>query len=417
MYVSVLLFVILHTMERSIIHIDLDTFFVSCERLMNPKLEGKPVLVGGTSGRGVVAACSYEARAYGIHSAMPMQVAKRLCPNAIVIKGNGGLYSKFSDEVTEIIKEVSPLYEKTSVDEFYIDVSGMDRFFGCYQWAGELRQRIMKETRLPISFGLSTCKTVSKIGTNEAKPNGQLHILKGDEKPFLAPLSVKKMPGVGDKTYQLLRSMGIERIATIQEMPVELMERVLGKTGITLWKKAQGIDNSPVIPYHERKSISSSITFEKDTTDIRGLKDILTSMTEKLAYYLRQGDKLTACVAVTIRYADFDTRSRQVKIPYTANDHTLIGTVMSLFEQLYQRRVLVRLVGVRFSHLVGGGYQINLFDESEKMAGLYQAMDKVRNRFGQSALKRARTMGVRGVGHFHNPFNGLPPGIPAHRRQ
>ncbi|MFT5970536.1 MAG: DNA polymerase-4 [Flavobacteriales bacterium] len=403
-------------MNRSIIHIDLDTFFVSCERLLNPSLNGKPVLVGGTSDRGVVAACSYEARTYGIHSAMPMKLAKRLCPDAIVIKGNGSIYSKYSSTVTEIIKEVSPLYEKTSIDEFYIDVSGMDHFFGCYQWAGELRQRIMRETNLPISFALSSTKTVSKIGTNEAKPNGQLDILKGTEKHFLAPLSVKKIPGVGDKTYQLLRSMGIERIETIQEMPLELMERVLGKLGYGIWHKAQGIDNSPVIAYHERKSISSSITFERDTTNMQSLKEILSTMAEKLSYYLRMGDKLTSCVTVTIRYADFDTRTRQSKIAYTANDHTLIAITLDLFKQLYQRRVLVRLVGVRFSHLVGGGYQINLFDNSEKMASLYQAMDKMRTRFGQGAIKRAITMDTKGIGQFQNPFNGQPPGIPAHRR-
>jgi DNA polymerase-4 len=403
-------------MNRSIIHIDLDTFFVSCERLLNPSLNGKPVLVGGTSDRGVVAACSYEARTYGIHSAMPMKLAKRLCPDAIVIKGNGSIYSKYSSTVTEIIKEVSPLYEKTSIDEFYIDVSGMDQFFGCYQWAGELRQRIMRETNLPISFALSSTKTVSKIGTNEAKPNGQLDILKGTEKHFLAPLSVKKIPGVGDKTYQLLRSMGIERIETIQEMPLELMERVLGKLGYGIWHKAQGIDNSPVIAYHERKSISSSITFERDTTNMQSLKEILSTMAEKLSYYLRMGDKLTSCVTVTIRYADFDTRTRQSKIAYTANDHTLIAITLDLFKQLYQRRVLVRLVGVRFSHLVGGGYQINLFDNSEKMASLYQAMDKMRTRFGQGAIKRAITMDTKGIGQFQNPFNGQPPGIPAHRR-
>lgn len=404
-------------MERAIVHIDLDTFFVSCERLLNPELKGKPVLVGGLGDRGVVAACSYEARAFGVHSAMPMKLARRLCPEAVVIKGNGGLYSKYSAMVTEIIKEEAPLYEKTSVDEFYIDLTGMDRFFGCYRWASELRQRILKETHLPISFALSSNKTVSKIGTNEAKPNGQIEIIKGTEKEFLAPLSVKKIPGVGAKTYQLLRSMGVERIQTIQEMPMELMEKLLGKPGLQLWKKARGIDHSPVIPFHERKSISSSLTFERDTVDLRRLKEVLTTMTEKLAYYLRQGNRLTACVSLTIRYADFDTRSKQRKLPFTASDHTLIAVVMDLFHQLYQRRVLVRLVGVRFSHLVEGGFQINLFDDSEKMASLYQSMDHLRKRFGQGAVKRAITMDTRGVGHFHNPFNGQPPGIPAHRRQ
>lgn len=403
-------------MSRSIIHIDLDTFFVSCERLQNPKLNGKPVLVGGISDRGVVAACSYEAREYGIHSAMPMKLARQLCPHAIVLQGNSSIYGRFSDMVTDIIKEGAPLYEKTSIDEFYIDVSGMDKFFGCYKWAQELRQKIIRETGLPISFGLSTSKTVSKVGTGVAKPNNHIQIAGGAEKEFLAPLSVKKIPMVGDQLYRQLRSMGIEQIRTIQEMPMELMEKLLGKNGITLWKKANGIDNSPVIPFHTRKSISSSLTFERDTTNVRDLKDILTTMAEKLSYYLRMGNRLTSCVTVIVRYADFSTHSRQTMVPYTANDHTLIHTVMELFDALYNRRVLVRLVGVRFSHLVQGGYQINLFEDTQEMVGLYQAMDKIRNRFGPDAVKRAVTMDTTGVGQFQNPFNGQPPVIPAHRR-
>jgi len=403
-------------MDKSIVHIDMDTFFVSCERLLDSRLNNKPVLVGGTSGRGVVAACSYEARTYGIHSAMPMKMAQRLCPEAIVIRGNSSIYSKFSDTVTEIIKDKSPLYEKSSIDEFYIDVSGMDRFFGCYKWAKELRERIIKETHLPISFAISTSKTVAKVGTGEAKPNNHMEISKGNEKPFLAPLSVKKIPMVGDQSYKLLLNMGVKYVKTIQEMPIELMERVMGKNGIALWKKAQGIDNSPVIPYHDRKSISSSITLERDTIDVQRLKSILVSMAEKLAFYLRNGNKLTSCVTVTVRYSDFDTRSRQKRVSYTSLDHTLIQTVLNLFDQLYDRRVLVRLVGVRYSHLLSGGYQINLFEDTAEMINLYQAMDKIRNRYGQNAVRRVVTMGTRGIGQMNNPFNGQPPIIPAHRR-
>lgn len=404
-------------MHKSIVHIDLDTFFVSCERLLDSSLNGKPVLVGGTSGRGVVAACSYEAREYGIHSAMPMRMAQMLCPEAVVIRGNSGIYSKFSDMVTDVIKEQSPLYEKSSIDEFYIDVTGMDKFFGTYKWAQELRTRITKETGLPISFGLSTSKTVAKVGTNEAKPDNHINIPEGTEKPFLAPLAVKKIPMVGDKTYKMLLNMGVKYVKTVQEMPMELMDRVMGKNGVALWKKAQGIDNSEVIPYHERKSLSSSLTLEKDTIDIRQLKNILTSMAEKLTYYLRNGNKLTSCVTVTVRYSDFDTRTRQKHIPYTSLDHTLIKTSMELFDQLYERRVLVRLVGVRFSHLLSGTYQMNLFEDTAEMVNLYQAMDRIRNRYGQNAIRRVNTMGTRGIGQMANPFNGQPPIIPAHRRQ
>lgn len=403
-------------MQKSIVHIDLDTFFVSCERLLNPELNNKPVLVGGTSGRGVVAACSYEARTYGIHSAMPMRMAQMLCPEAIVIRGNSSIYSEFSNTITEIVKERSPLYEKSSIDEFYIDMTGMDRFHGTYKWAIDLRERIIRETRLPISFALSSNKTVSKVGTGEAKPNNHIQIANGHEKEFLAPLPVKKIPMVGDKTNKTLIGLGIKYIKTLQEMPIELLERVLGKNGVALWKKAQGIDDTPVIPYHERKSISSSLTLGKDTIDVRKLKSILTAMAEKLAFYLRNGNKVTSCVTVTVRYSDFDTRTRQKRITYTSLDHTLIATVMELFDQLYDRRVLVRLVGVRYSHLLGGGYQMNLFEDNERYVKLYQAMDRIRNRFGQNSVRRSVTMDTRGVGMMSNPFNGQPPIIPAHRR-
>lgn len=376
---------------------------------MNPELNGKPVLVGGTSGRGVVAACSYEARQYGIHSAMPMRMAQQLCPHAIVVKGNSSIYSKFSDTITEIISESAPLYEKSSIDEFYIDITGMDKFYGSYKWAHELRERIIKETHLPISFGLSINKTVSKVATNEVKPNGETKIDEGQEKAFLAPLVVKKIPMVGDQTYKMLLSMGVKYVKTIQEMPVELMEKLMGKNGIALWKKAQGIDNSLVEPYNERKSMSSSLTFEKDTIDVAALKNLLLSMTEKLAFALRNSHKLTSVVTVTVRYSDFDTRTRQKRIPYTSLDHTLIETVMELFDQLYTRRVLVRLVGVRFSHLIGGSYQMSLFEDNAKLIRLYQQMDKMRNRFGTDAVFRAATLGLHDVGQRMNPFNGLSP--------
>lgn len=403
-------------MNRHILHLDLDTFFVSCERLLDKRLEKYPVLIGGTSDRGVVASCSYETRQFGVHSGMPMRMARMLCPQAVIIRGNSTVYSKFSDMVTEIISERAPLFEKSSIDEFYVDVTGMDKFYGCYQWARELREKIIRETMLPISFGLSINKTVSKVGTGEAKPNNFINIPDGFEKGFLAPLSVKKIPMVGDQTYHLLRSMGVEKVKTVQEMPMEMMESVLGKNGISIWKKAQGIDPSPVIAWSERKSISMERTFEHDTTDVVKMRSILTSMAENLAYQLRRGNKLTACVTVKIRYSDFQTYSRQKHISYTSLDSTLIQTTQELFDLLYQRRVLIRLIGVRFSHLIGGSYQMRLFEDSEKLVRLYQSMDKVRNRFGDQAVKRAVTLGVKSIGGSHSPFNGQPSVIPAHRR-
>jgi DNA polymerase-4 len=395
---------------------DLDTFFVSVERLIDSRLNGLPILVGGTTDRGVVAACSYEARAFGIHSAMPMKMAKELCPEAIVIRGNSGNYSKYSTMVTDIIREQVPVYEKTSVDEFYIDLTGMDRFFGNYKFASQLRQRIIKETGLPISFGLSVNKTVSKVATGEAKPNNQLNIDYGTEKTFLAPLSVKKIPMVGDKTYQTLRNLGVQKIGTIQQMPLEMMTSVFGKNGEVIWKKAQGVDNSPVVQYSERKSISTERTFDKDTIDVQKLRGILSAMAENLAFQLRRGQKLTSCVTVKVRYSDFNTHTLQAHIPYTAADHILIPKVKELFERLYERRLLVRLIGVRYSSLVGGGIQFNLFDENEEMYSLYNAMDKIRDRFGDRAVLRANGIEARTIGRW-NPFNGEPPPLLANRRQ
>lgn len=384
---------------------DLDSFFVSVSRLQNSALNGKPVLVGGSSDRGVVASCSYEARQFGIHSAMPMKLARRLCPEAIIIRGDYENYGKYSSLVTDIIHEQVPRYEKSSIDEFYLDLSGMDKFFGCYKWATELRQKIQKETGLPISFGLSVNKTVSKIATGEAKPNGQMRIDVGNEKNFLSPLAVGKIPMVGEKTAQLLRSMGVEKIKTLQEMPVESLENVLGVNGISIWKKANGIDNTPVEPYRERKSISTEETYDADTTDVNKLTSTLVAMTEKLAFQMRTEGKLTSCIAVKIRYANFDTHTKESRIAYTSCDHTLIKKVKELFEKVYERRMLIRLVGVRFSHLVGGAYQINMFEDSEQLIRLYQAMDRMRQKHGSDKIQRAVSSGCR-LRQF-NPFNGI----------
>ncbi len=403
------------TYQRSIVHMDLDTFFVSCERLLDSRLNGKPVLIGGTSDRGVVASCSYEARKFGIHSAMPMRMAKQLCPEAIILRGDAGTYTKFSQNVTEVIKDTVPLYEKSSIDEFYIDLTGMDKFFGCHKLASELRQRIIRETGLPISFGLSLNKTVSKIATGEAKPNNEIQILSGNEKPFLAPLSIKKIPMVGDVTYKSLCDLGIKQIRTVQEMPMELMYKVLGKNGLGIWNKANGIDNSPVIQYQERKSISTERTFNKDTTDVAKLKGIIIAMAENLAYQLRRGNKLTACITFKIRYSDFQTYTQQQRIPYSAMDHNIIPIVLDLFEKLYNRRLLVRLIGVKFSHLVEGGHQVNLFDDDTKFLHLSEAIDKMRERYGDRSVISAAGMEARTIGRW-NPFNGEPPPLLPHRK-
>ncbi|WP_226064546.1 DNA polymerase IV [Kaistella polysaccharea] len=375
-------------MNRAIAHMDLDTFFVSCERLQESKLEGIPIIIGGGD-RGVVASCSYEARRFGVRSAMPIKMALRLCPEAKVIRGDYERYSKLSKEVTEIIQEKVPVLEKASIDEFYMDLSGMDQFFGCYQWTKEIAESVTQNTGLPISFALSTNKTVSKIGTGESKPVGRLDIPAQNIKPFLNPLSVRKIPMVGDVTFQLLSRVGIRTIQTLADMPVLVLQQMIGKNGSELWKKANGIDLTPVIPYAERKSLSSEHTFTNDTMDIFELKRLISGMAESLAYQLRQEKWLTSTVVLKIRYANFDTETKQCKISYTSIDHTLARVALDLFEKLYTRRMRLRLVGLRFTNLVHGTYQMNLFEDSEQLINLYQAMDRMKNRFGKNALGRA----------------------------
>lgn len=375
-------------MEKSIVHMDLDTFFVSCERLKNSSLNGIPVIIGGGD-RGVVASCSYESRYFGVRSAMPIKMALRLCPDAKVIKGDMEYYSNMSHTVTEIIQEKVPVLEKASVDEFYIDLSGMDKFFGCYKWTNEIAGAVTKNTGLPISFALSTNKTVSKIGTGESKPTGRLEIPPQNIKPFLNPLSIKKIPMVGNVTFQLLSRLGVRTIQTLSETPVDVLHQLIGKNGTELWKKANGIDETPVIPYSERKSISSENTFSQDTIDIQGIKSMLSGMVEQLAFQLRSEKWLTSVVVVKIRYSNFDTETKQCRIPYTSADHTLLKYVLDLFDKLYSRRMRIRLIGVKFTGLVHGCHQMNLFEDTEELISLYQTMDKLKLRFGSTSVGRA----------------------------
>ncbi len=375
--------------NRSIVHMDLDSFFVSVERLRDTRLVGKPVMVGGLSDRAVVAACSYETRKFGVRSAMPMRLARQLCPEAIVLKGDFDAYTKYSSMVTDIITEQAPVVEKASIDEFYIDMTGMDRFFGTYKFATELRQKVQKDTGLAISFGLSANKTVSKVATNEAKPAGQLQILSGQEKSFLAPLKVSKIPMIGEVTTRTLRNMGIVHVGTLSAMPQKLLERTFGKTGTMLWEKANGIDLSPVVPSIDAKSMSKEITFEQDTTDVRFLRTVFTKMIEELAHDLRKSGYCTGCITVKIRYSNFDTHSRQLNIPVTSADHVLASHIFEMFAKLYDRRLLIRLVGVKFSKLVRGLEQLNLFDKSSKISPLYQAMDWIKTRFGEESVMNA----------------------------
>lgn len=378
-------------MPRAIVHMDLDTFFVSCVRLENPQLNGIPLIVGGGE-RGVVASCSYEARFFGVRSAMPIRMAMQLCPQAKIVKGDMELFSKKSHEVTQIIEEHSPIVEKASIDEFYLDITGMDKFYGCYKWTNELTQTITKETGLPISFALSVNKTVSKIATGEGKPKGNLEIPENKVKPFLNPLSIRKIPMVGEVTFNLLSRLGIRNIEKLAETPAEVLQSMIGKNGLELWKKANGIDNTPVEPYTERKSLSTEHTYLQDTIDLKKVESLLLGMVEKLCYQARSEQWLVSTIAVKIRYANFDTENLQRKVAYTSCDHTLGKLAVELFNKLYNRRMRIRLVGLSFMGLVRGTYQINMFEDTVELLALYQALDKMKNRYGFDAVGRANAI-------------------------
>lgn len=400
-------------MERNIIHLDLDAFFVAVECKRNARLKGRPLIIGGSSRRGVVAACSYETRSFGVHSAMPMYLALQLCPDAKVISGDMEAYSQASHEVTEIIAENAPSFEKSSIDEFYIDASGMDRFFGAFAWAKELRARVIKETALPISLAMSVNKLVSKVATAEFKPNAEARIAPGTEKDFLAPLTVDKIPMIGKQTASFLHDMGVRTVQTLRDMPVQFLISAFGKNGLSLWQKAHAEDTSPVVPYSEQKSISTECTFDSDTIDVKRMKSILIAMVEKITFNLRDQRKLASCVTVKIRYANFDTETRQIHIPYTASDHVIVRIVLELFNKLYNRRMLIRLVGVRLSALVHGNYQISLFEDTAENINLYQSIDHIKHKYGVEKLMRANTLDVNK--RVRMELNMFAPKSPAHR--
>lgn len=375
--------------SNMIAHFDLDSFFVSVEILKDPSLKGKPVIVGGQNEKGIVTTCTYEARKFGVHSAMPMKTAMRLCPQAIVVSGTYSEYSRYSKWVTNIIASKAPLFEKASVDEFYVDLHGMDRFFDPLQWTIDLRKLITEETGLPISFGIAKNKMVAKMATNEAKPNGYLQVPLGKEKEFLAPLEVNKIPGVGDQTNKILQFHGIKLIRDIHQTTAENLEKLLGKWGYDLWNKAQGTHESTITEYREPKSISKENTFEENVADIEILMSEIVRMTEKVCFELRKEGKVAGCVTIKLRYPDFETTSRQASIPYTSADDEIIPIAKAIFHQLYKKGKPVRLLGVKLSDFNNNALQANLFHDSQRKSGLYKALDEVKNRFGKTSIVRA----------------------------
>jgi len=381
--------------HRTIIHLDLDSFFVSVECLKNPGLRGKPVVIGGDGNRGVVTSASYEARRFGVHAGMSAREARKLCPAALFIRGDMDSYTHYSKMVTDIIGRKAPLFEKASIDEFYIDITGMDRYIqDSEQWATDLRQQIMRESRLPISMGISVNKLVAKVATNEAKPNGQKVVLPDQVSDFLAPLDIGKIPMIGKQTQKVLRAEGINLVSELRQYSRKLLENSLGKNGISFWNKAHGIDNSRIVPHSDRKSISTECTFHHDRIDVGKLKSMLSAMVEKLTFKLREEQFLTSCIGVRIRYTNFKTESRQTHLSYTTSDHILSSTALHLFDDLYSKKMRLRLVGVRLSGLVRGSHQIDMFNETAESICLYQAMDTIRHKHGIESVIRASTHGV-----------------------
>lgn len=375
---------------RAIAHFDLDSFFVSVERMVNPDLTGKPLIVGWQSERGVVASCSYETRKYGVHSAMPLKRALQLCPSAVVVRPSKGKYSEYSHEVENIIAGQVPVYEKASIDEFYLDMTGMDKFFGCYQFALDLKKRITLETGLPISFALSTGKIISKIATDTVKPNGQIEIKPGKEKEFLAPMPVERIPMVGRETTLQLNKLGIFTIGQLAETSRDTLRTFFGKQGAVLWEKANGIDNTPVYPFQEQKSLSTENTFEEDVRDIGVLKNELRELNELNSYELRKIHKYTGCVAVKIRYADFETFTRQKTVSPVNTEKPLLDHVLMLFERSYQKGRPVRLLGIRYTHLSDGAKERDLFHQAEGDRKLTKTLDEIKEKFGIDSILRGK---------------------------
>ncbi len=375
--------------QTYIAHFDLDAFFVSVERILNPALVDKPLIIGGSKERGVVSTCSYEARKFGVHSAMSMSGAHALCPHGIFMKGSRGEYSKFSNWVNDIIQAKAPLFEKASIDEFYIDLTGMDRFFNPLQWTIDLRNEIMETTKLPISFGLASSRMVAKIATNIAKPNGYIQVLPGKEQEFLAPLPVESIPGVGEQTLKRMHELGIKSIGDLAAYPVHILELNFGFYGAVLSKKAIGESNAEIHSSYDAKSVSTEHTFFENVNDISFLESTLLNMSEKLGYELRRDAKAAKCIAVKIRYPDFETHTKQISIASTSFDDEIFKAAKQLFHQLYDPKKSIRLLGIRCTEFTAAAVQTNIFENKVQKLNLYSAIDQVKSRFGKHSVGKA----------------------------
>jgi len=380
---------------RCIFHIDLDAFFVSVEQALSPKLRGKPVIVGGDpERRGVVASASYEARPFGIHSGMPLSRARRFCPQAIFIQANFPRYIEASAKFMAILADFSPCIEPLGLDEAYLDATGWEKTYGSPQkLALAIKERIRKELKITASVGIATCKVLAKIASDFCKPDGLLEITQGEEQAFLNPLPVAKLPGVGEKTEQTLKHMGVTTIGGLASLPSDLIKRHFGATGIVLHRYAQGIDERMVEVPGESKSISQQTTFAQDTSERHFLEVNLRHLCQEIAAELQSRNKQAKCVALRLRYADFETITRQITLKGASNANQVIFTtaVQLLTKALQQQRKPVRLIGLRVSHLAGEEKQLQMFDyKTEKFERLDKAIKQIRDKYGPSSIKTGK---------------------------
>ena len=388
---------------RQILHVDMDAFFVSVEEVLDPSLKGKPVIVGGDpDGRGVVAAASYAARKYGIHSAMPITKAKRLCPHAIFLRGSHRHYREYSEKVFEILRRYSPLVEPMSLDEAFVDLTGCERLHGPVLKAVEkIRNEIREVLGLNASIGIASNKLLAKIASAYYKPNGMLWITSGMEQRFLASLPIRRIPGIGPKGQAELQSMGVRSVGDLARLSLEHLEEAFGKWGASLYRKARGVSDSPVTSEtDDPRSISRETTFEVDSTDSLFLESTLSYLTEKISGQLRENKMFAGTVALKLRYSDFQTvtRSKKLDMP-TAEDHVLFKTGVGLFRKLFTHGAKVRLIGITFTSLTAYPHrQEELFDckGGQSWDGLYQGIDHIRNKYGFKSLLRATSRGGKG---------------------
>ena len=397
--------------QSSILHVDMDAFFVSVELLERPELRGKPVVVGGRPDqRGVVSAASYEARKYGIHSAMPLRTAGRLCPHAVFLDGHHEKYGEWSDRVATILAQFSPIVEMVSIDEAYLDLAGTERLHGPpLAAADKLLRTITGTTGLPCSGGLATTRLVAKVASDQAKPRGLVWVPAGCEQRFLAPLPVRKIPGLGEITERALRALGIERVEQIAAVPQEKLENIFGQWGTALYRKARGGDSYEFVIDAEPKSISHNHTFGEDTDDANALSTMLSHLSQKACKRLREAGLAARTLTLTIRYAGFETHTRSKTMAEPVRlDSDIFAALQELFRVHRDAKRKVRLLGVALSGLTHGGEQLDLLEAERraKLEKLTSAADRLRDRFGFGKLQFGGSLSQDGLGQSGDQSEG-----------